>query len=468
MAGEDTSAGGDLAQIPWSSRPKEPRYPVGGNPMLKDEIDLVGEAKMVLDYNWTGEYTRPGPRLYPHQWSWDSALIAIGYAHYDQGRAIRELSHLLDAQWKNGLLPQIVFNPHFGRYFPNTDFWHADESPDAPVHVRTSGIVQPPLHATAALRVYRHASDGPGARAFLERAFPRLAAWHDYLYRERDPEGEGLVYVRHPWESGMDNSPQWDSIMEGLQLTPEQVPRYKRADRHIVAAQDRPLDAAYDRFAYLVKLFAERDYDEGRIRQDCPFLVQDVLFNALLCRAERDLADIASVLGEDPSPFERRAQATARAMNGKFWDEEHGTYLDFDLVAGRPIRVYGAPNLVPLFAGVPDEGRARRMVETLERPNFGLKGNAMVPVPSHDRYGFAFSPTQYWRGPAWINIDWFLMKGLEGYGYGEQAAILQKTIVSLCKDEGFYEYFDPLTGMGHGSDLFSWSAALYLDVTLNE
>ena len=39
---------------------------------------LVRQAKAVLDFNWTGEYTMPGPRLYPHQWSWDSALIAIG------------------------------------------------------------------------------------------------------------------------------------------------------------------------------------------------------------------------------------------------------------------------------------------------------------------------------------------------------------------------------------------------------
>jgi hypothetical protein len=35
---------------------------------------LVPLAKAVLDVNWIGEYTKPGPRLYPHQWSWDSAL----------------------------------------------------------------------------------------------------------------------------------------------------------------------------------------------------------------------------------------------------------------------------------------------------------------------------------------------------------------------------------------------------------
>jgi hypothetical protein len=439
----------------------------GGNPMMQETEDLIQQAKMVLDFNWTGQYTKPGPRLYPHQWSWDSALITIGYSRYDQERATVELSHLLDGQWKNGLLPQIVFNPHFGRYFPGIDFWHAYESPDAPAHAWTSGIVQPPVHATAALSVYRHARDDSGARAFLERAFPKLVAWHDYLYRERDPEGEGLVYIRHPWESGMDNSPMWDAIMERLQLAPEQVPRYKRADTHFVAAEDRPLDAAYDRFAYLVKLFADRNYDEDEIREECPFLVQDVLFNALLCQAERDLAEIARVLGEGPSPFERRAEKTARTMNEKLWDEDHGTYLDFDLVSNRPIHAYVAPNFVPLYAGIPDEGRSHRMVEGLESPNFGLKDKGIVPVPSYDRYGFAFFPTRYWRGPVWINIDWFLMRGLERYGYEEQAERLRDAIVVLCRDEGFYEYFDPLTGAGHGSDLFAWTAALLLDVTMD-
>jgi hypothetical protein len=78
-----------------------------------NEDMLVRQARAVLDFNWTGEYTMPGPRLYPHQWSWDAAFIAIGYSHYDQERATRGLRHLFEAQWKNGLLPQLVFNPHF-------------------------------------------------------------------------------------------------------------------------------------------------------------------------------------------------------------------------------------------------------------------------------------------------------------------------------------------------------------------
>jgi hypothetical protein len=200
---------------------------------------LVRQAKAVLDFNWTGEYTMPGPRLYPHQWSWDSALIAIGYSRYDQDRAVRGLKHLFEAQWKNGLLPQIVFNPRFTNYFPGPNFWRAKESPEAPNHRETSGVVQPPVHATAALYVYRHAENEAGAKEFLEYTFPKLEAWHGYLYRERDPGGEGLVYIRHPWESGMDNSPMWDQIMQRLHLRAEQIPPYRRADIHTVSASDR-------------------------------------------------------------------------------------------------------------------------------------------------------------------------------------------------------------------------------------
>ena len=345
-----------------------------------EEDMLVHQAKAVLDFNWTGEYTMPGPRLYPHQWSWDSAFIAIGYSHFDQDRATRELRHLFEAQWKNGLLPQIVFNPHFTNYFPGPNFWHAKESPYAPQDCETSGVVLPPVHATAALCIYRHAEDEAKARDFLGYAFPKLGAWHDYLYRERDPEGEGLVYIRHPWESGMDNSPLWDQILQRLHLRSDQIPRYHRADIHTVSASDRPTSDTYDRFAYLVKFFADRAYDEAKIRQDCPFLVQDVLFNSLLSKAERDLAEIARILGEDPSPREESAAKTSTAIEEKLWDENRGTYLDYDLVDGRPIRAYFGPNLAgPLYAGIAEPDRAKRVVDTLENDGFGLADKAITP-----------------------------------------------------------------------------------------
>jgi glycogen debranching enzyme len=427
---------------------------------------LIRQAKMVLEFNWTGEYTRPGPRLYPHQWSWDSALISIGYSRYAPERAAQELLHLFRSQWKNGLLPHIVFDPGFSEYFPGIGFWDAHLSPDSPDDHQTSGVVQPPVHATAALELYRRA--GAETRPFLTQLFPKLVAWHDYLYRERDPEGEGLVYIRHPWESGMDNSPIWDPILLGMQLSPEEIPAYQRADTHIVDPEDRPEMSAYDRYAYLIRLFAGYGYDEAEIRNSSPFLVQNVLFNALLCRAERDLAELARELGEDPTRFEIRAAKTARAMNGKLWDEKHGTYLDYDLRSGTLIRVYAASGYLPLFAGIPDGNQAQSMLRSMEHHGFYPAKSGGICAPSYDMYGYGFSPVQYWRGPVWININWFLLRGFERYGFTEQADHLRATTIRLVRDRGFYEYFNPLTGRGHGSDFFSWTAALLLDVLLEE
>jgi mannosylglycerate hydrolase len=172
--------------------------------------------------------------------------------------------------------------------------------------------------------------------------------------------------------------------------------------------------------------------------------------------------------GRGPTPFEERSRKTAQAIEEKLWDEERGVYLDCDLATDRLIHVFFAANFSPLFAGIPDKARAKRLADTLENDGFGLSDENVTPVPSYDILGFGFSPVKYWRGPVWLNINWFLMHGLEDYGYREHADRLRSNIVGLCRREGFHEYFDPITGQGHGSDLFSWSAALLIDVLANK
>ena len=207
------------------------------------------------------------------------------------------------------------------RVLPWHGVWHAERSPDAPRDRRTSGVVQPPVHATAVMYVYQHAKDKAAAEGFLKRAYPKLKAWHDTSPGTR-PRGRGFGLHPPPLGVGHGQLSDVGSDNGAHAATRNKIPQYRRADIHFVAAGDRPLDAAYDRFAYLVKLFADHDYDETLIRDDCPFLVQDVLFNALMCQADKDLAEIARALSEDPSPFEQRAKKTAHAMNEKLWDEE--------------------------------------------------------------------------------------------------------------------------------------------------
>jgi hypothetical protein len=46
--------------------------------------ELEATARAVLDDNWLGASTVASRSLSPHQWSWDSAFIAIGRSWYDQ------------------------------------------------------------------------------------------------------------------------------------------------------------------------------------------------------------------------------------------------------------------------------------------------------------------------------------------------------------------------------------------------
>src|SRR5215218_3837615 len=98
--------------------------------------NLAQIAMTVLDANWTGHSTRASSSLYPHQWSWDSACIAIGYARRDQERARAELRSLFAGQWADGLLPHIRF-AEGARYFPGPEFWRTDLSPAAPAEPKT-------------------------------------------------------------------------------------------------------------------------------------------------------------------------------------------------------------------------------------------------------------------------------------------------------------------------------------------
>src|SRR5207248_6736807 len=129
---------------------------------------------------------------------WDSAFIAIGLTHVDPDRAMRELEVLFGAQWSDGRVPHIVFNPDAAHYFPGADWWaSAATSPDAPREPATSGLIQPPVHAIALQRVLK--ATGP---ARIRDLYPRVLEWHRYLAQFRDPDETGLLVIYHPWESG--------------------------------------------------------------------------------------------------------------------------------------------------------------------------------------------------------------------------------------------------------------------------
>ena len=431
-------------------------------------------ATDVLRRNGLKSWTKPEPSLYPHQWSWDSAFIALGLAHVDNRRATDELETLFSGQWSTGKVPHIVFDPEAPKesYFPDAERWNSSAlSEDAPSGLRTSGLCQPPVHAIAVRRIWQ-TSRGKDeeriarARAFLEGNYRRLFSWHRYLATARDPEGSGLVTIYHPWESGTDNSPRWDAALERISVG--EVPSYTRYDlKHVSDPSHRPTDSEYDRFLWLLELLKRVRYDEADIYERHPFLIKDVLFSAILVAANEALLEIAEVLEAPREDRELIESWIERGRQGleEQWDPDLGLCLDRDVLAGEPVRVRTIAGFAPLISGGLDLSRLHELLETLDSRDFAGNPNLRYPLPpstSPEEPGF--HPRSYWRGPVWPVANWLLWWSLLRAGENERAQKMRRETLGELSEGGFAEYFEPFTGEPLGSREQSWTAAVALDM----
>jgi hypothetical protein len=430
---------------------------------------LRDSALRVLRQNDLGGWTKPAPRLYPHQWSWDSAFVAIALARVDPDRALRELETLFAAQWADGRVPHIVFNPAAADYFPGPEWWaSARTSPLAPRAPATSGLIQPPVHALALqplLSVARERRDHPLEQR-IAALFPRVVAWHRYLATNRDAAGSGLLTIYHPWESGTDNSPRWDIPL--ARVRPGTLPSYQRHDlKHVQDASERPTNAEYDQFLWLVELLKVAGYDDATIQRDYPFQVEDVMMSAIFSAANHALAEVAVALqmpADDTQALHMWASRSSEAVQHA-WDAQLELALDRDATSG-PIHVETCAGLAPLM--LPDLPVQMRdaSVRRLFGPGFaGASGLAFPVVPSTAPGSTGFQPRTYWRGPSWPVFNWLLWWGLGEQGLEPEATRLRDANLDMLErpESEFAEYFEPFTAEPLGSRDQSWTAAVALD-----
>jgi glycogen debranching enzyme len=421
---------------------------------------LVDQAITVLKGNDTGVFTKPGPHQYPHQWNWDSALIALGLSHFDLPRAQLEIRSLLSGQWRDGMLPHVVYHGVQSDYFPYADFWQIESYPQA-IDAQTSGITQPPLLTT----VIRQMDARHPMPDFVREVFPALERWHRWLHTARDADGSGLACILHPWESGTDDSPRWLKVLSAIQ--PESVPEFQRGDTQYVPAIERPHREDYERFIYLIDVFRRLHYESGELLAHSPFLVQDILFNSILFRANEDLRALATNIGWPSDEIDGWIHRLQQNFSPRFWDEDSGLYYDHDLKTGEPIRVNTASTFLPLFGGLSSREQAERLVRDhlLNKREYALSGEVRHWVTTTARSEPAWEPRRYWRGPVWIIMNWLIVDGLRRYGYHDLAENIRQDTLGLIEAGGFREYYDVRDGSGCGSTDFSWSAALVIELS---
>lgn len=393
----------------------------------------------VLDASWAeGErqgvpfgYTRPSPTRYPWQWYWDSCFAAIVWRRFEAGRSRSELESLLRAQREDGFIGHVIF-------------W------DAPISLRRrtyynvdrrsspmTGTIQPPLLAWA----WRIAVGDPVSE-------PRIGMHHEWLRANRDLEGDGLLWLIQPDESGLDSSPKFDPIWGWR---------------------------SHARWGFPVLVAGSRrhGWDARRIRDAGRPVVCEVVTNVLW-----GLSRLAC--GEE---------SITPALVERLWDERSGLFLDEAVVGrrrGGGARPAGAPGpgksadrlrpevdtwaaMAPLALPDLPEEIGRRMIEErlLDTEHYWHR----YPPSSVSAREPAFEPNRgpgwklrYWRGPTWINAAWMLWMGMVRLGYADEATEMARRLGSLVEREGLREYYDPLTGEGLGARDFAWSS-LILELT---
>jgi hypothetical protein len=426
-----------------------------------DHDQLGRNAIRVLIENWHGHATVPSRSLYPHQWSWDSAFVALGQQHIAPQRAEVELLSLFGAQWADGRIPHIAFNPAVpdDAYFPGPSFWRSSQLPGHPP-VDTSGIIQPPVHAIAARTVLDRL--GAAGSDFGSRAYPALVAQNSYLRERRSVNG--LAAVVHPWETGLDNSPAWDGPRHAVPADLSLFESYKRRDIDHARASERPTDDDYARYIRLALAYRDGGYNDDWVRNSGEFIVLDPGFNALWAWSELALAEMARALGRDPAGHRREAERITTALVDQPWSTSHEIFFARDVRSGRVLEERTVAGLIPpVLPGLPASVRDS-LCATLTGPSFGAGQPGIRGVPSFDLTDRRYNPRRYWRGPTWLNTTWLLAEGLRTHGEEALAQRLDEDMITLVAGAGLREYFNPRTGSGHGTSNFSWSAALLLHV----
>ena len=408
-----------------------------------ERAELEAQARQILLTNlrrgvadWNGkEFSFVVPSLtgYPFQWFWDSCFHAIALTHLDLEQAKSELTTLLSGAQPDGFIPHIIF-------------WEMEKQPDflsrnivGMTSPYFSATIQPPIVAYAVERVYRATGD----EEFLNSALPVLTAYYRWLRYHRDPDEDGLIAVIQPEEAGTDCSPKYDEAL-GLE---------DLSNQGFIAAL-RKVYAAYEPMRG----------DDRRILAADIFHFEDVLVNSIYAFG---LQSLARMLGDatEAEEFRREADKTRDALVEKCWNEDAGAFFDLSGVAEKQVEVVTISSLMPLvLADLPRNIVERLVNDWVSNPEHFWLPYPLPSVPASNPKFMPGNPQGFiWRGPTWVNTNWFLSHSLRGHGYPELADTIVAKTHEAIELSGFREYYNPYTAEGLGARNFGWTT-LALDL----
>src|SRR5688572_12189377 len=239
-------------------------------------------------------YIAPALKPYPFQWFWDTCFHVVILARLGEfDLAKRNLRSLFSMQEENGFVGHMIF---WKQLLPKrrTDVMQARPTWEA-LRPHMSALIQPPLAAVALHTLYEACGD----RVYLGEMYARLKRHHEWLARNRDFDGDGLLTIITPFESGMDWKPSYDPVLGYAQrVTPQRLYTSRLYWKGV----------SVDLHNFLLR------YDLARIRRRGRFLVKDAGFNAIYAWDLECMERLAPLAGDDPAIFAERRQRVLKGM----------------------------------------------------------------------------------------------------------------------------------------------------------
>jgi alpha,alpha-trehalase len=147
-----------------------------------------------------------------------------------------------------------------------------------------------------------------------------------------------------------------------------------------------------------------------------------VCLNSLLYKTEKDLEQMAGILGKasEAAEWKERGEKRKAAIEKYMWDAGRGVFFDYDFVAARRSNYLFATTFYPLWAGLATKEEARAVDASLKE--FEQPGGL---VTSKNLSG------AQWDFPyEWAPLQLLADEGLRKYGYGEDADRLSYEFLS--------------------------------------
>lgn len=377
-------------------------------------------------------------------WAWDSWKQAVATANFDGELAKNNIRALFDYQ----IQANDEIRPQDKGAIIDAIFYNTDEDRGGDGGNWNERNSKPALATWAVWKVY----EATGDKEFLKEMYPKLKAYHEWWYTNRDHNKNGIAeyggmvhrYNNSPeeiilaaaWESGMDNAVRFD--VEG-----------------------------YGEDDIGVKVFENRDVQENLVGYSIN--QESVDLNSFLYAEKVYLGKIADILGytQESKDFFEKAVYVKNYINDNMYDEATGYYYDlqFDHAGNTKLLVNrgkGTEGYIPLWANAADDEKAKKVVENILDENVM---NTYLPFPTAAKDNPKYDPTKYWRGPVWLDQAYFGIIGLNNYGYKKEARDLTIKLFEnsegLLEDGAIRENYNPETGEGLHCSNFSWSASVY-------